>query len=108
MTRLWKDDSGFIATTDLLLICTILVIGTVVGLTTLRDQVVQELGDLGAAFAGLNQSYSFAAVTLVFNGSTFTVAGSEFQDMTDDCDTGDPGGAPPACISLSVSASHEG
>jgi hypothetical protein len=78
-----------------------------VGLTSFRDQVVQEFGDLGVAFAGLNQSYSFSAVTLSFNGMNFSVAGSSFADMSDDCDTGDAAGDPPACISLSVAASHE-
>lgn len=118
--KLWSDDAAFVVSADLILISTILVIGVLVGLVTLRDQVVQELGDLATAVGNLNQSYSFAAhtVTLTVNEGdpdeetfTFTVAGSSFADMTDLGETGtdegantDPPNAEPAGINLSVGA----
>ena len=49
---LWRDRRGFVATTDLLLMTTILVLGMIVGLATVRDQVVQEFGDLATAILG--------------------------------------------------------
>ena len=58
--KLWGDESGFIVSTDLILISSILVIGLLVGLVSLRDQIVQELGDVAVAVGNLNQSYSFA------------------------------------------------
>lgn len=106
--KLWNDEAAFVATTDLILISSILIIGTIVGLTTFRDQVVQELGDVSASVSALNQSYSYASVVITFGGQTFSVAGSQFVDTTDDCDTGDPSGAPAMCISLTVGATHEG
>lgn len=99
LRRFWLDEQGVIASTDLALICTILVIGMIVGLTTLRDQVVQELGDVAVGVASLNQSYSFAGATLTFEGEDFVVAGSAFVDQADACDDG--------CIGVAVAAQHE-
>ncbi len=57
--RLWRDEAGFIISTELVLIATILVIGMIVGLTSLRNQVVLELTDLGQAIGSVNSSYGF-------------------------------------------------
>jgi len=106
LTQLWRDDLGFIISAELVLIATILVIGMIVGLATLRDQVVQELGDVGAAFSQLVQSYSFSGIT----GHTSSTAGSAFADFTDVCDDErpvDPPDGAPLCISLSRGASTE-
>lgn len=99
--RLWGDESGVVVSTDLILVSSILVIGLLVGLTSLRDQIVQELGDTAVAVGNLNQSYSFAGSTVTFvddNGTpgnpgddityTFTAAGSNFTDTTDTGETG--------------------
>ncbi len=83
LRHLWNDESGFIVSSDLLLISTILVIGLLVGLATVRDQIVQELGDVAVAVGNLNQSYSFAAHNVTFHGFTFSVAGSSFADTSD-------------------------
>jgi hypothetical protein len=110
--QLWDDEAGVIATTDLVLIATILVIGTIVGLTSIRDQVVQELADVAVGIGSLNQSYSYSAITLAFAGSgtfagyTFVSPASSFADATDDCDEGEVGGTS-SCISIAVAASHE-
>ena len=58
--RLWTDSSGFIISGDYILLTTILVIGIVVGVVTLRDQVVQELGDISDAMESLDQSYTYS------------------------------------------------
>lgn len=104
LKHLWNDTNGYICTTDLILISAILVIGTMVGLVTLRDQVIQELGDIAVAIGSLNQSYSFSGATV----GGFTVAGSSFGDMSDDCEVGsgegaagdDPSGSAPGCIDI--------
>lgn len=102
LKKLWRDEQGFVASTDLILITTILVLGMLVGLVTMRDQVVQELGDLATAIGQLNQSYSIA----MFTTSMFSVAGSLFADMADFCEEGtaegssnnNTAGSPPGCI----------
>jgi hypothetical protein len=102
--NIWQDETGVITTTDLILASTILVIGAIVGLTTLRDQVVQELGDMAAAVGALDQGYGFAGATV----GGFTVAGSTFVDTSDSCETGlgegdcgnEPVGSPAICINV--------
>lgn len=86
MRRLWRDEAGFVVSTELVLVATIVVIGLIVGLTSIRDQVVQELGDIAAMISQLNQSYSFSAIT----GHHSTTGGSFGNDQADSCDTFDP------------------
>jgi len=103
--RLWNDEAGFIVSAELVLIATILVLGMIVGLVSVRDQVVQELGDIALAIGFINQSYSFSGIT----GHTSSTAGSAFDDESDWCDTTpDVSGAPPACISVQIPAEVEG
>nr|MCU0979245.1 hypothetical protein [Pirellulaceae bacterium] len=76
---------------------TILVLGMIVGLVSVRDQVVQELGDIALAIGFINQSYSFSGIT----GHTSSTAGSQMDDTTDYCDEDpDPAGDPAVCISV--------
>lgn len=112
--RLWGDESGFVVSSDLILISTILVIGLLAGLVTLRDQIVQELGDVAMAVGNLNQSYSVEEHTVEFDGHEFTVAGSSFVDESDFGEGGteednedSPGGAP-AGLDVAAEASNEG
>ena len=104
--RLWSDEAGFIVSTELALIATILVIGMVVGLTSIRDQVVQELADIAGMVSQLNQSYSFSAIT----GHHSSTAGSYGTDNVDSCDQicGDVGGNGAVCVDVcNVAATHE-
>jgi hypothetical protein len=80
--KLWCDEAGFVVSSELVLIATVLVIGMAVGLTSLRDQVAQEVADLGRSISQVNESYSYAAVT----GHTGSTAGSVFDDNDDFCD----------------------
>ncbi|MDF1743671.1 MAG: hypothetical protein P1V19_08245 [Gimesia sp.] len=105
LTNFWNDEAGFVVSSELVLIGTILVLGVVVGLATVRDQVVQELGDLALAISNINQSYSFSGVT----GHTSSTAGSIYIDLLDFCDAAtDNAAAEPACISVTIPASAEG
>jgi len=105
LQRLWHDQRGFVISTELVLIAVLLVIGLIAGLTTLRDQVVQELGDLAAAIGAINQSYSFSGVT----GHSSSTAGSFFLDLIDFCDTGAVANGEPECLNVhSIAASPEG
>lgn len=57
MTRLWHEDEGVVVSAEIMLIGTILVIGMIVGLKSLRDAVVSELADLSQAFYNLDQRW---------------------------------------------------
>ena len=107
LLRLWNDEVGFVISFELMLVATILLIGMIVGLATIREQLVQELGDVAAAIAGSNQSFSYSGVT----GHFSSTAGSNFTDLIDACQnaiTDDPGDAEPMCIELDMPATPEG
>jgi len=99
LQRFWKDDAGFVVSTELVLIATILVIGLVVGLATVRNAVVQELGDVALAFNNIVQSFTYTGVS--GREGTSQTAGSEFADQLDFCDGFDgsdcPGCEPSGC-----------
>ena len=88
-----QDESGFIISSELILITTLIVIGLIGGLSTIRDQLTGELNDLADAASEMNSSYSFAGITS-HGGST---AGTVFSDLNDFCEddlgapTGDQG-----------------
>ena len=111
MKRIWHDERGFVATTDLILIVTIVVLGTIVGLATLRNSVVQELGDLATALGQLNQSYQYTGN--VYDPDDYPdayaeVFASSYTDNADFCDGPDVSGQPPAGISVTEPAIDEG
>ena len=58
--RLWNDEAGFIVSAELVFVATIVVIGLVVGLAVLRNQVVQELVDLGMSIGSVSQSWALS------------------------------------------------
>ena len=104
MKKFWNDEAGFIVSAELVLIATILVLGMIVGLVSVRDQVVQELGDIALAIGFINQSYSFSGIT----GHTSSTAGSMMDDASDVCDsTADAPGASSVCISVVIPSSVE-
>ena len=80
--KLWNAEEGFVVSSELVLIATMLVIGMLAGLDTIRDQVVQELADVGDAISEINQSYSFSGVT----AHSASTAGSAFNDLSDYCE----------------------
>jgi Flp pilus assembly pilin Flp len=62
LSQLWRDEGGAVICVELVLVATIVVIGAVTGLVTLRDAIVTELGDVAAAIALLDQSYVISGV----------------------------------------------
>lgn len=103
--ELWMDTDAFIVSSELILIGTILVIGMLVGMTSVRDQVVQEVRDVAAAMSKTVQSYSFAGIT----GHSASTGGSVFGDLGDFCDQLEGVAAcdPDLCISVTVGATIE-
>ena len=63
MFKFWRDERAFVVTAELTLIATILGVGVLAGLASVRDQSLQELGDLAGAIGDVNESYSFSSVT---------------------------------------------
>ena len=101
--RLWQDQIGAVISAELVLVATILVIGMIVGLTTVRDQVVQELADVAAAVSDISQSYDYTGVT----GHTSHTAGSDFHDKTDNCDVAGEQDGDSACVTVLTAPEEE-
>lgn len=77
------DENGFIVSAELVLVSTIAVLGMVVGLAEVSNNVNQELEDVGSAFGAINQSYSYCGNA----GHKGRSGGSRFDDSSDYCDT---------------------
>jgi hypothetical protein len=85
---LLNDEAGFIISAELILVMTIGVLSTVVGLTAVRDSVAHELNDLSHAFGTVSQSYNVTGLKKIHGdgGSHAYVKGFGFNDSTDECD----------------------
>ncbi len=55
--RLWKDDGGALIAMEFLFVATILVLGIIVGLVSVREAIKAELTELGNAILALSQGY---------------------------------------------------
>lgn len=89
MHRLLQDEAGFIVSTELVLIATLLVIGVIVGLSEVQHAIVSELNDVSEGIGSLNQSYKFAGFASYKKhgwGVKAKFSGSHFRDAQDDCD----------------------
>ncbi len=83
MTRLhllWKNEDGAVISAEIMLVATILVIGMIVGLKSVRDSVVSELADVAQAFDNASQSYWYDGA----NNNRGGMNGSSFDDRQGD------------------------
>jgi hypothetical protein len=79
LKTLWKDDSGVILTMEIILIATVILLGVLAGLATLRDGIITEMADIGGSLSNLDQSY-------VLHGAvshSSATAGTVFNDLND-------------------------
>lgn len=82
LKSLWKDEAGFVVSTELVLISTIVVLSLVVGLSEVANGVNEELEDVGSAVGSMNQTLRYSG----FSGHKGFIAGSSFNDGPDFCD----------------------
>jgi len=81
VSKLVFKQGGFVLTTELVLLSTVLVIGLVAGMVTMRDALTAEMEDVSEAIGHLDQTYAFNGIV---NGeNTAAVEGSVFGDATD-------------------------
>lgn len=79
-----SDDSGFLLSSEAVLLGTITVLGMIVGLAEVRNNVVQELGDFSQAVAWLSQDFSYSSIEDTNVPSDIATSGSMFDDSDDD------------------------
>jgi hypothetical protein len=84
LCRLWTDEDGGILAIEIILAATILGIGVITGLTSLRDASITELADVGGAIAFLDQSFTLHGV----KAHSSATAETAFDDVRDYCDDG--------------------
>jgi len=87
--RFLRDEQGVASSFNLILAYAILAFGAVVGLSALRDQVVQEYGDMSVALERMDQSYRVDPIG--------TCPGYEYLDTET---LRDRDNQPPGCISF--------
>lgn len=74
---LWNDDCGAIIAAEYLFVCTILVIGIIVGLAGLREAIVVELTETGNAILALSQGFTISGMS----GDFGDVDGAQSTDL---------------------------
>ena len=67
LRKFWNEETGFIISTELVLVATMVVIGLIAGLVEVSFAVVGELNDVSEAIGSLNQSYSYTGFSTSFH-----------------------------------------
>lgn len=87
MIELWHklrdDESGFLVSSELVIVGTVGVLAMVVGLEAISSSVVQELNDLASAFGAMSQSYNYRSIAKVGHAR---ISGAGYYDNGDFCD----------------------
>ena len=88
LRNLLNDEAGFLVSAELVLIFTLVFCAVAVGVSVVRDSLVQEMGDVAEAIGALNQSYNYRGIAADLDaaGTHATCSGSGFNDEADDCD----------------------
>jgi hypothetical protein len=92
--RLWRDERGGMEALGVILMYSIVVFGAVTGLVALRNQIVQEYGDVAAALDHLDQSWHASSI------------GKGYSDPPPTLD--DPPNAEPAKLNVRLAPPAEG
>lgn len=80
---LWKDETGLVISSELVLVATVVLITLIVGLHSITKSIATELNDLSNGFGTVNQSY---ATDGALKADHAAVAPAAFADRQDDCD----------------------
>lgn len=85
---LLRDESGFIFSSELVIIATLMICGAVVGFVSIRDSLVLELHDVSEALGAVSQSYNITGIRKGRSDGGFHArcSGAGFNDDADNCD----------------------
>ena len=89
MKTFWQDENGAVASAELVLIVTVLILGLIVGLSSIQHAIVAELNDIGDASGQLNQTFwtsGFSSYKDRPESASAYTRGSGMHDERDDCD----------------------
>lgn len=82
LARLGQDCHGFIVSTELMLLGSIVFFGLIAAFAATRDAVISELSDVAGFSQDFNQSFSYNGAT----GASGVTAGSDYLDQLDVAD----------------------
>jgi hypothetical protein len=94
--KLWSDDCGGVLASEFLFLYTMMVVGSVSGLTAMRQALVSEMAESANSLMALNQSFSYSGVHLAGIAST---AGSSATDQSNTVTLGSAAVMSPSMIS---------
>lgn len=80
VAKCWNDDDGAVLAIEWLFLVTILAIGMVTGLVSVRNAVTAELNETGQAISTLGQGYAF---TPIFGCTSWSQGSAAFDQPTD-------------------------
>ena len=87
LNQLWNDEAGLVISAELVLVMTIAVLATIVGLSEVAVAVNTEINDVSNAIGAMGQTFAHTGF-LGFGGKLTSVSfGSRYVDTADDCDT---------------------
>lgn len=102
--QLWNEENGAIITAEIIIIMTVLVLGLIVGVSSVRDAVVTELADVAQAISNMTQSFFYGGAV----GHSSETTGSLFEDLADFCDRKDQQNVQQSkCVVVGTPASSE-
>ena len=84
--QLFNDESGLIISAELVLVLTIGVLATIVGIAEVAVAINTELNDVSNAIGALNQSYAYSGFASTQTKLVAFFAGTQFLDGVDNCD----------------------
>lgn len=87
--NLFRDESGFVASAESVLIATVLILGLIVGLTSIQKAIEAELNDSGDAVGNANQSYWLTGMSRTRNAGATVSSFTRGASQTDFRDEGD-------------------
>lgn len=110
LRQLLREESGSVGWIGLILMTSVVALGTTVGLSTYRDHVVQQFGDSAVALRGLRQDYQYRVEIDANRNGSFgdledCVLEGDFSDVVDLVD--EPGNAP-SCMNMTAAPENEG
>lgn len=84
----WSDERGSVLSAELVFLVSLLALGLIVGVKSLRDSAITEWADFAQAIGNLDQSYNIpdSAPGMAIPD------GSGFEDLRDFCDDGPDNG----------------
>ena len=75
LTKLWCDEAGLVMSAETVMLGTVGVLGVVAGVGVMTSAVNDEMGELGMAFRGFDQSYSVAGTRVSMGGMSSSSSG---------------------------------